>query len=172
MQGTMPTPQEIQAQNGLAAMAVQLGPVVKTVLDRLKPLIDQPVIRFPYTMPLRQTFTVGAGAVGQPMPSTDFQHALEWPFEVHEVKFSNDPSHTFRDWRVNVKDQTFNQDWMKTQAMVALLVHNNTGAWKLDMPWVVRPKGGGLTVSVDNLDTQNPINVDINFNGYLLIPRA
>jgi hypothetical protein len=172
MVGKMPTPQELQAQNGLAAMLVQLGPMVKGALDRLKPVIDQPIIRFPYSMPLRQSFSVGAGLVGQPMPSTDFQHALEWPFEVHEVKFSNDPSHTFRDWRVLVKDQTFNQDWMKTQAMIALLIADNTGLWRLRMPWVVRPKGGGLTVQVDNLDTQNPITVDICFNGYLMIPRA
>lgn len=168
----MPTPQELQAQNGLAAMLMQLAPTVKGLVDRLKPIVDQPVIRFPYVMPLRQSLTVGAGQTGQPMPSSDFMHALEWPFEVHKVKFSQDPAHTPRDWRVLIKDQTFNQDWVKTQAMVDLLIDNNTGVWDLDFPWVVRPKGGGLTVSVDNLDTVNPITVDINFIGYLMIPRA
>jgi hypothetical protein len=88
------------------------------------------------------------------------------------VKFSNDASHTFRDWRVNIKDQTFNQDWMKTQAMVADLVQDNTGQWQLLYPWVVRPKGGGLAVTVDNLDSQNAIRVDVAFIGYLLIPRS
>lgn len=168
----MPTPQELQAQNGLAAMLVQLGPMVKTVIDRLRPVIDQPIIRFPYVMPLRSSAVIQPGQVGFPLPATDFLHALEWPFEVHEVKFSQDPAHTYRDWRVLIKDQTFNQDWMKSQAMVATLVDDNTGVYRLGMPWVVRPKGGGLTVSVDNLDTVNPITVDLAFRGYLMIPRA
>lgn len=168
----MPTPQELQAQNGLAAMLVQLGPLVHGLISRLKPVVDQPIVRFPYVMPLRTSITIPAGAVGTPLPATDFLHALEWPFEVWKTKFSQDPAHTFRDWRVLVKDQTFNQDWMKSQAMVAELVDDNTGAWNLDMPWVVRPKGGGLTVNVDNLDTVNPITIDISFIGYLMIPRA
>lgn len=168
----MATQQEIQAQNGLAAMLIQLAPTVQQLVARLKPIVDQPVVRFPYVMPLRQSFTIPAAGVGQPLPATDFLHALEWPFEVHRVKFSQDPAHTFRDWRVLIKDQTFNQDWMKSQAMVAQLVDDNTGVYELRMPWVVRPKGGGLTVSVDNLDTQNPITVDISFTGYLMIPRA
>lgn len=151
---------------------MQMAPLVKSVLDRLKPVIDQPVIRFPYTLSVARTFTVGAGITGARMPDTDFIHALEWPFEVEYVKFSQDPSHTTRDWRVLIKDQTFNQDWMKTSTMVALLVANNTGAWSRQFPWVVRPKGGGLTVNVDNLDAVNPINVDIDFVGNLLIPRV
>ena len=153
-------------------MLVQLGPLVKGVVDRIKPVIDQPIIRFPYTMPLRTSLSVGAGLVGQPLPATDFLHALEWPFEVHKIKFTQDPAHTFRDWRVLIKDQTFNQDWMKTQGMVAQLVDDNTGVWKLDFPWVVRPKGGGLVVNVDNLDEVNPITIDVSFIGYLMIPRA
>jgi hypothetical protein len=61
---------------------------------------------------------------------------------------------------------------MKTQNMVATLIRDNTGTWELPFPWVVRPKGGGLTVTVDNLDSQNPLTVDIAFIGNLLIPRA
>lgn len=170
---SMPDPALVaQQNNGLAAMLMQLAPTVQSLINRIKPVIDQPVIRFPYNLPLRNSFTVPAGGIGQRMPDTDFIHALEWPFEVHKVKFSQDPAHTFRDWRVSIKDQTFNQDFMKTQAMVALLLSDNTGAWELDLPWTVRPKGGGLTVTVDNLDTVNPITVDINFEGFLLIPRA
>lgn len=169
----MPDPALVaQQNNGLAAMLMQLAPTVQSIINRIRPVVDQPVIRFPYNLPLRNSFVVGAGLTGQRMPDTDFIHALEWPFEVHTVKFSQDPAHTFRDWRVSIKDQTFNQDFMKTQAMVALLLSDNTGAWELDLPWTVRPKGGGLTVTVDNLDTINPITVDINFEGFLLIPRA
>jgi len=158
--------------DGLSAQLVQLAPVAKRILDSLKPLVDQPIIRFPYTLPLRQSAVIPAGATGQRLPDTDFIHALEWPFEVLYVKFSQDPAHTFRDWRVIIKDQTFNQDWMKTQNMVATLVRDNTGTWELPFPWVVRPKGGGLTVTVDNLDSQNPLTVDIAFIGNLLIPRV
>lgn len=159
-------------QNGLAAMLMQLAPIATQVLQRLKPLVDQPVIRFPYTLPLVRSYTVPAGATNVPLPQTDFSHSLEWPFEVERVKFSNDPAHTFRDWRVTIKDQTFNQEWMKASSMVDLLIQQNTSQWPLTFPWVVRPKGGGLTVSVDNLDTDNPITVDVNFEGSLLIPRV
>lgn len=163
---------EPNQNNGLAAQLVQLAPLAQKILTSLKPVIDQPVIRFPYTMPLRTSATVGAGLTGQRLPDSDFIHALEWPFEVNKVKFSQDPSHTFRDWRVLIKDQTFNQDWMKTQNMVATLVDDNTGAWTMGFPWVVRPKGGGISVTVDNLDASNPITVDLAFVGYLLIPRV
>lgn len=161
-----------QQQDGLAAALVQAGPIIHGILQRIAPLVDQPVIRFPYIMPLVTSFSIGAGVTGARLPDTDFIHALEWPFEVHQVKFSNDPSHTFRDWRVNIRDQTFNQDWMKSSAMVALLVANNTGFWELNYPWVVRPKGGGITFTVDNLDAQNPTTVDVSLRGYLMIPRA
>jgi hypothetical protein len=158
--------------NGLAAMLMQLAPLAKQVLDRVRPVLDQPVIRFPYEIPLARSFTVGAGVNNAPMPQVDFSHSLEWPFEIEKVKFSNDPSHTFRDWSVVIKDQTFNQEWMKTATMVDLLIAENTAQRALSFPWVVRPKGGGLTVAVNNLDTENPITVDINFQGYLLIPRV
>ncbi len=159
-------------QNGLAAMLMQLMPTAQQVLQRLKPLVDQPVIRFPYNLPLVRSYTIAAGVTNAPLPQTDFSHSLEWPFEVERVKFSNDPSHTFRDWRVTIKDQTFNQEWMKASSMVDLLIQQNTAQWLLNFPWVVRPKGGGLTVSVDNLDSENPITVDVNFEGFLLIPRS
>lgn len=165
-------PMTPQQQEGLAAALIQAGPLIHAVLQRIAPLVDQPIIRLPYTMPLVTSFTIGAGVTGARLPDTDFIHALEWPFEVHKVKFSNDPSHTFRDWRVNIHDQTFNQDWMKSSAMVALLTANNTGFWELGFPWVVRPKGGGTTFTVDNLDTVNATTVDVSLQGYLMIPRA
>ncbi len=56
--------------------------------------------------------------------------------------------------------------------MVATLLDRNTGKWPLKFPWVLRPKGGGLTIYVNNLDTVNPIIVDVNFTGFLLIPRT
>jgi hypothetical protein len=158
--------------NGLAASLVQLAPLVKGVIDRIKPVLDQPIIRFPYNSPNSNTLVVPAGARGFPFPGTDFQNSLEWPFEVVRIKFSNDDEHTFRDWRVVIQDQTFNQPWGKTQMMVDLLVEANTNAWYLDFPWIIRPKGGAVQVLVDNLDPVNPISVDINFQGYQLIPRV
>lgn len=157
--------------DGLAAQLTQLAPLAARILVGLKPLVDQPVIRFPYCMPGRST-VVPAGTYGQRVPDSDFSHSLEWPFEVRKVKFSQDPAHTFRDWQVNIKDQTFNQDWMKASAMVATLIDDNTGVWSLEFPWIVRPKGGGLTVSLDNLDANNPITCNVTFEGYLLIPRT
>ena len=170
---TMPTQEEIQASEGLAAQIVQVMPWFKKQLDKLKPIIDQPIIRFPWNLPLINSQVVGAGLRGQVLPASDFAVGLEYPFEVHKVKFSQDPAHTFRDWRVAIQDQTFSQDMQNNPAMVALLVDDNTGAWKVGdpYPWVVRPKGGGLTVRVDNLDAVNPITVDISFQGYLMIPR-
>jgi hypothetical protein len=157
---------------GIEASLLQLAPLIKGVIDRIKPIVDQPIVRFPFSMALRTSAVIGAGLSGQVLTGTDFSNALEYPFEVERIKFSQDPAHTFRDWRVNIKDQIFTMDWMKTQAMVALLVNDDTGAWKLTFPWVVRPKGGALTITVDNLDTINPITVDINFIGSLLIPRT
>jgi len=159
-------------QNGLAAMLMQYAPTVKRLVDQLKPLVDQPVIRFPFTMPLVRSAVIAAGASNVPLLASDFGNSLEWSFEVRKIKPSQDPAHTPRDWRLLVKDQTFNQDWGKTSAMVATLIDDNTGAWALDFPWIVRPKGGGLNIFIDNLDTVNPITVDIDFVGYLLIPRA
>jgi hypothetical protein len=41
--------------------------------------------------------------------------------------------------------------------------------WKF--PWTIRPKGGGMNITVQNLDTVNPITVDIDLIGYMLLPR-
>lgn len=157
----------------LASMLNQVAPWLKTTLDRIKPLIDQPVIRMPFNMPLSASNgqTIGAGLTNVPLLASDFSHAMEWPFEVHSVLFSQDVSHTFRDWRIQIRDQIFGQDFMKASAMVSTLVDHNTGVWKLQYPWIVRPKGGALNPFVDNLDTVNPITVTINFQGFLLIPR-
>ena len=164
--------QSPQGSPGLAAQLAQWAPIVKNLVDRLKPVIDQPVIRVPYNMPLAASRVVAAAATNVPLLASDFSNSLEWPFEIWKVKFSQDPAHTFRDWRFFLRDQQFSQDLMKAAAMVATLVDDNTGVWRLELPWIVRPKGGGLGPTVDNLDAINPITVDVNFQGYLLIPRA
>lgn len=170
----MPSPaEEIAAAQGLAASIAQVAPWIKSALDRLRPLIDQPVIRFPWSLPLASSAVIPAGQVNQALLASDFQVSLEWPFEVHAIKFSQDPSHTFRDWRVAMLDQSQSQLMQNQPSMVAQLVDNNTGKWMLEpYPWVIMPKGGGLQVNVTNLDTVNPITVDISFIGYLLMPKA
>lgn len=157
---------------GLEANLLQLASLFKGVIDRVKPVIDQPIVRFPFEMPLRTSQVIGAGLSGQILNSTDFTNATEYPFEVERIKFSQDPSHSFRDWRFFIKDQIFTMDWMKSSTMVATSIDDNTGAWKLTFPWVVRPKGGALIISVDNLDVSNPITVDLSLIGSLLIPRT
>jgi hypothetical protein len=170
---TMPTEAEIAASNGLAASIMQVAPWFKKQMDKLQPLVDQPVIRFPWVMPLATSQVIPAGANNVPLLAADFQLGLEYPFEVHQIKFSQDASHTFRDWRAAILDGTFAQNMQNNPAMVALLVDNNTGAWKMDpFPWIIRPKGGTTQIRVDNLDTVNAITVDIAFVGYLLQPRA
>lgn len=156
---------------GLGGMMAQLAPFMKRLLEGVQPLLDQPVIRRPYVMPLAQSQVIPAGASGQILPSTSFSYSLEWPFEVRAVKFSQDPAHTFRDWRVNIIDQVFNQPFQLNNALVADLVDDNTGKWNWEYSWIVRPKGGALQVFVDNLDTVNPITVDMAFIGNMLIPR-
>jgi hypothetical protein len=158
---------------GMSSMLAQLAPAVDRILKGFQPLLDQPVIRMPYSMPLAASQVIPAGARNVILQPTDFQYSFEYPFEVHQVKFSQDPAHTTRDWRVTVLDQTFNQPIQKSQtgSMIAQLVDDNTGKWEWKFPWIVRPKGGGLSVSVDNLDLVNPITVDISFLGYQLIPR-
>ncbi len=156
----------------LGTMLTQLAPVAAGILDRIKPLLDQPVIRFPYNLPLAESQVIPAGATVRLTPS-DFQYSLEWPFEVHRIGFSQDPAHTTRDWRVFFQDQTFNQPWQlaQTGVLVASLVDTNTDKYDLKFPWVVRPKGGALSFVVTNLDTVNPITVDIDVIGYQLLPR-
>ncbi len=156
----------------LGAMLAQWGPFFTDIANRVKPLLDQPVIRLPYNMALSTSQVIPPGATVR-LTASDFQYSLEYPFEVTKVKFSQDPAHTKRDWRVAIQDQTFNQPWGLSLAgtMVDTYVDDNTGAYKLDMPWVVRPKGGALGVTVTNLDEVNPITVDIAFIGSQLLPR-
>lgn len=156
---------------GLEAMLVQLGPVIEQLKKQLGPLLDQPVIRMPWSLPLAQSQVIPPGASGQVLNSTSFTFNLEWPFEVHNVKFSQDIAHTYRDWQVYFQDQTFNQPLEKNAPLVADLVDDNTGKWEWKFPWTIRPKGGAMQVLVTNLDTVNPITVDVAFNGYLMIPR-
>lgn len=153
------------------AMLTQLAPVFKGFMERIEPLLSQPVVRVPYSLPLAQATTVAAGATNFPLDPTSFSYSLEWPLEVHAVKFAQDPAHTFQDWRITIQDQVVNQPLQKTNVNVADLVDDNTGKWEWKYPWVVRPKGGALNVTVDNLDTVNPITINMAFVGYLMIPR-
>jgi hypothetical protein len=157
----------------LAQTLMQLFPTVNRVINSLRFLIDQPVIREPYLLGTSAPngATVAAGGVNVVQLQSDFSHSLEYPFEVERIRFSNDSSHTFRDWRVRVVDQTFNHEWMKSQSvMVETLVDANTGFWDLQYPWIIRSQGGGQQWFVDNLDTVNPINISIVLHGHLLIP--
>lgn len=153
------------------AMLAQLAPYIVPLINAVKPIVDQPVIRMPYNLPLATSQSVPAGQANFPLNQTNFSHSLEWPFEIRRIKFSNDPAHTFRDWQFFCQDITYNQPWMKAPTMVATLIEDNTAVWELEFPWIIRNKGGGLQPSVSNLDTVNPITVDINFEGYVLIPR-
>ncbi len=156
----------------LAAMATQLAPTIANLLAGVKPLFDQPIIRFPYNMPLAASQVIPAGQTVRLTPP-DFQYSLEWPFEIHRIGFSQDPAHTARDWRVFIQDQTFNQPWQLAQSgvLVASLIDTNTDKYELKFPWIVRPKGGALSFVVTNLDTVNPITVDIDVIGYQMLPR-
>jgi hypothetical protein len=156
---------------GLEAMMVQLGPVIRKFMDGIDPLLNQPIIRMPWSLPLAQSQVIPPGANNVVLNSTSYTHNLEWPFEVHEVKFSQDIAHTYRDWQVYFQDQTFNQPLEKNAALVADLVDDNTGKWLWKFPWTIRPKGGAMQVLVTNIDTVNPITVDVSFIGYLQIPR-
>ena len=131
------------------------------------------LIRSPYIL---STSAVGgaiipAGQQNVPQLLSDFSNGLEWPFEVTKIRFVNDPQHTFRDWRVRVLDQTFNQEWMKNPALVEALVNVQTGFWELPEPWIIRSQGGGQNWFIDNLDTANPIQITIALFGSLLLPK-
>jgi hypothetical protein len=156
---------------GLEAMITQLLPVLQRLKMSIDPILNQPIIRQPYVLPLADGQVIAAGASGQILNSTSFSYNFEWPFEVHAVKFSQDIAHTYRDWRVSFQDQTFQQPLQKNASLVADLVDDNTGKWEWKFPWVIRPKGGGMNVTVDNLDAVNPITVDLAFIGYQLIPK-
>jgi len=157
----------------LASTLTQLFPRVDRVFKGLQFLVDQPVIREPYWL---GTLTAGgqviaAGATNAPLVQSDFSHSLEWPFEVNRIRFSNDPQHTFRDWQVVIHDLTFSQQWMKGPMLVDTLIAANTGFLELEVPWIIRPQGGGFQIYVNNLDALNPISVNITLHGSLLIPR-
>jgi hypothetical protein len=156
---------------GLEAMMVQLGPWIHHIKAALDPLLGQPIIRMPYSLPLAQAQVIPPGGQNVVLNSTSFTFNLEWPMEVHEVKFSQDIAHTYRDWQVYIQDQTFNQPLQKNASSVADLVDDNTGKWVWRFPWTIRPKGGAMNVAVNNLDTVNPITVDMSFLGFLMIPR-
>jgi hypothetical protein len=159
--------------SALAASLTQLAPNIKRMLDGFRFMIDQPVIRQPYILATSAApgQVIAAGAQNVPLLQSDFSHALEWPFEITRIRFSNDASHTFRDWRIMLLDQTFNQQWMKNPVPVDCLIDANTGFWQLPYSWVIRPQGGGQQFNIDNLDTVNPITVNISLHGNLLIPR-
>lgn len=159
--------------SALAATLMQLSPKIGRILKGLSFVVDQPVIRQPQWL---GTSTPGgqviaAGAFNVPLLQSDFSLSLEWPFSVTRIRFSNDSSHTFRDWRVLIQDFTFNQAWMKNPIMVDTLIDANTGFLELEVPWIVRPQGGGFQINVDNLDAVNPISVNVTLHGSLLIPR-
>lgn len=158
--------------SGAGAMAAQLAPFLQRVMLGLAPILDQPVVRKPYAMSLSESQVIPPGATVILTP-TDFSYSFEWPFEIHRVGFDQDPAHTFRDWRVSILDQIFNQPLEKSNngSLVSTLIDTNTGKWEWDMPWVMRPKGGAFSIQVTNLDDVNPITVDIAFLGYQMIPR-
>ncbi len=153
-------------------MLSQMAPFFLDLYNKAAPLFNQPVIRYPYTMPLATSQVIAPGATAL-LTQPDFNYNFEWPFEIQKVSFSQDPAHTTRDWRVYFQDQTFNQPWQKAQTgtMVATLLDTNTDKYVLEFPWVVRPKGGGIQINVTNLDTVNPITVDIALIGAQLLPR-
>ena len=83
----------------LAQTLLQLVPTARRIADGLRFLFDQPVLRMPYSLgtSAEDGALVAAGARNAVQLQSDFSHSLEYPFEVHRIRFSNDPSHTFRD---------------------------------------------------------------------------
>lgn len=148
----------------------QILPMVQKAFERVEPLLTQPFRRQPFVLPLATSQVIGAGLTNQPLKASDFTLNLEWDFEVWYTGFSQDVSHTRRDWRFRMNDLMIAQDLFKASAMIATLPDDNTGKWRLDYPWILPKKGGGLQPYVDNLDPVNPITVDVAFVGYLLMP--
>jgi len=165
---------DAQQGSALGAMLTQVGPFLTDLYLKVAPLLDQPVIRFPYNFPLSQSQVIPPGQSNVVLFQPDFNYNLEWPFEIEKIGFSQDPAHTTRDWRVSFMDQTFNQPWQKsnTGILVATLLDTNTDKYVLKWPWPIRPKGGGLQIVVTNLDTVNPITIDLNIEGSQLVPRG
>ena len=164
---------DINSASALASSLMQLAPGIKRLLDGMRFLIDQPVTREPYYLGTSQPggTVIAAGASNVPLPQADFSHSMEWPFEVKRIRLSNDPQHTFRDWRIVLQDMTFNHIWSKNPILADGLIDANTGFWDLPYPWVIRPMGGGMLINIDNLDSTNPISVNVTLHGNLLIPK-
>lgn len=156
----------------LAQTLMQLVPTARRIVDGLRFLFDQPVWREPHVIGTSAVpgAIIAPGAMNVPQLATDFQNSYEWPFEVKRIRFSNDASHTFRDWRVRVLDQTNNHEWMPNTLLVDTLIDANTGFWEIGFPWIIRPQGGGQNWFVDNLDAVNPITINITLHGHWLIP--
>jgi hypothetical protein len=155
--------------------------MVSTLMDKILPLgefalkglvdlVDPRILRMPYSMPNVGVRVIAAGQVGVSLNQQDFQNSLEWPFEVQRIKFSQDPAHTPRDWRVRITDQSKAQLLMPAPVMVAILIDNNTGAWELKTPRVMAARNA-WQIFIDNIDAINPITIDFALVGELLIPK-
>jgi hypothetical protein len=155
-------------------VASLLTPTASTqrLLEGLAFLSSAPFDEMPYVMECATPGgqVIAPNARNTVLPTQDYSHSLEYPFRVHELRFSTDAAHTPRDWRVLIKDLSYNQDWMKNPILAADLIAPNTFSWVLRRPWIVRPQGGGVQVYIDNLDTVNPIAVNVALVGVLLIP--
>lgn len=158
----------------VAASLSQVSPLFQRFVNGLSFLIDQPVARQPYVLGTSANpgAVIAAGAANQILLAQDFSHNLEQPFEVKRIIFSVDRQHTFRDFKVFLKDLNFAQDFMKNSIMADTLINHMTHAWELDFPWVIRPAGGGWNIFIDNLDAVNPITVNVALQGSLLIPMS
>jgi hypothetical protein len=154
-------------------MDTGMAPTPGNVIVRASNLVfDSSMVRSPYILSTSAPggTIIPPGQQNVPQLLSDFSNSLEWPFEVTKIGFQNDPSHTYRDWRVRVVDQTYNQEWMKNPILVAALINAETGFWELPMPWVIRSQGGGQNWFVDNLDAVNPIQITITLFGSLQFP--
>lgn len=158
----------------LAAVLTQLYPRITRLFDGFRFLVEQPVIREHYVMgPANPGGNIILpGAVSTPLQAADYSFSLEWPFQVTRIRLSNDAQHTFRDWALLLQDRTFNHQWMNNPILADGLIDANTGFWTLPEPWVIRPQGGGCQIYITNLDTINPITVNVELHGSLLIPKA
>jgi hypothetical protein len=156
-------------------MDIQQNPLVEAFLQMASAAknINAAYDEEPYVLSTQNPggIVIAAGQQNVPLPLVDFSNSLEWPFKLYRIRFTNDPQHTYRDWRVRVVDQTYNQEWMKNPVMVEQLVQVNTGFWELPKPWIIRSQGGGQNWFIDNLDTVNPITVSLALHGALCIPQ-
>jgi hypothetical protein len=151
-------------QNPMVEMFIQMAQAAKQIKSAF---VEQPYV---YGTSAPGGVVIPAGQQNVPPLQGGFRNSLGWPFKVRRIRFVNDAQHTFRDWRVRVVDQTFNQEWMKNPILVESLIQVDTGFWELPEPWIMRPMGGAQFWFVDNLDTVNPIQVSIALHGTLLAP--